>query len=91
MSSRFVLSSEQEQRREEFKAFVNEYIEPTAHRTDAEQELSEKVIKDIIAQGYWGTEISNDFGGSGYDMMTYGLFSEEVGRGCSNVRNLLGV
>ena len=30
-------------------------------------------------------------GGSGMDMMTYGLLTEEVGRGCGSVRNLLAV
>ena len=91
MKNSSILSTVHKEKQEQFKAFVNEYIEPTAHRTDSEQYLSEKVIQDIIINGFWGTEISSDFGGANFDMMTYGLFSEEVGRGCSNVRNLLGV
>jgi len=91
MKDSSILSTENKKRQEQFIAFVDDYIEPTAHITDRNQYMSNQVIKDIIREGYWGTEISNEYGGGDYDMVTYGLFSEEIGRGCSNVRNLLGV
>ncbi|WP_340158361.1 acyl-CoA dehydrogenase family protein [uncultured Maribacter sp.] len=91
MNNSFLLSEELKNKQEEFRTFVNDYIAPSAHKTDSEQNLSEQVIEEIKNKGFWGTEILSDFGGGNFDMITYGLFSEEIGRGCSNVRNLLGV
>lgn len=91
MNNSFLLSPELKNKQEKFRAFVNDYIAPTAHKTDREENLSKQVIEEIKSKGFWGTEILSDYGGANFDMITYGLFSEEIGRGCSNVRNLLGV
>lgn len=91
MNNSLALSPELKNKQEEFRAFVDDYIVPTAHETDSEQNLSKQVIQDIKSNGFWGTEIHSDYDGANFDMITYGLFSEEIGRGCSNVRNLLGV
>ncbi|UNY98312.1 acyl-CoA dehydrogenase family protein [Zhouia spongiae] len=91
MNYNFILSPELKSKQSEFRQFVNEYIKPTAFLTDQDQYISKDVLSSIIKKGFWGTEIQSDFGGANFDMITYGLLSEEIGRGCSNVRNLLGV
>ena len=91
MNKNLFLSQQLRTKQKEFRAFVNEYIAPKAYMIDHDQNLSIEVINEIKNKGFWGTEISKDYGGPNFDMKTYGLLSEEMGRGCSNVRNLLGV
>lgn len=91
MDNYFEISSELESKRNKFRLFVNDFIAPSANQTDKDERIPSNVIDKIINQGFWGTEISEQYGGKNFDKITYGLFSEEIGRGCSNVRNLLGV
>lgn len=77
--------------RDEFRDFVAAEILPHADRWDREAAISRKVIDALRARDYLGSNVVGKFGGVGRDMITYGLLTEEIGRGCSSVRSLLTV
>ncbi|HEV7508260.1 MAG TPA: acyl-CoA dehydrogenase family protein [Thermoanaerobaculia bacterium] len=77
--------------RDEFRDFVAAEILPHADRWDREAAISRKVIEALRARDYLGSNVVGKFGGVGRDMITYGLLTEEIARGCSSVRSLLTV
>jgi alkylation response protein AidB-like acyl-CoA dehydrogenase len=85
------LTSQQEQDQAAFGAFVDREIAPHAGRFDREEYLPPEIVGKLAQEGYWCAELSQEYGGAGMDMLTYGLLTEEIGRGCANVRNLIGV
>jgi glutaryl-CoA dehydrogenase (non-decarboxylating) len=85
------LTARQKEKQEEFKAFVDLEIAPLAAQIDQEECMPKSVIQKLIDHGYWGAELPSEYGGADMDNITYGLFNEEIGRGCGNVRNMLGV
>lgn len=85
------LTAEQQADQAVFKAFVDDHIVPNADRWDRDQALQTEVIQKLAAQRYLIATLPREAGGSGMDAFTYGLFTEEIGRGCASIRNLLGV
>lgn len=74
-----------------FRDFVQEEIIPHADRFDQEEYTPPDLIEKIARQGYLGALAPLDSGGTGMDMLTFGLLNEEFGRGCSSLRSLLTV
>ncbi len=85
------LTSEQRSARAELRAFVEQEIVPHAGRWDREEAIDLSLVGKLRERGYLGSLIPKEFGGGGRDMITYGLLTEEVGKGCSSVRSLLTV
>jgi glutaryl-CoA dehydrogenase (non-decarboxylating) len=85
------LSAEQRAARAEFRAFTAAEIAPHADRWDREEAIPRELIDRLRQRGYLGSNVSPEFGGRGRDMITYGLLTEEIARGCSSVRSLLTV
>ena len=85
------LTTQQKEDRAAFRAFVDEAIAPYANQCDHEERTPPELIKKLSQKGYLGALLPKDNGGSGMDMITYGLLSEEIGRGCSSLRSLLTV
>jgi len=74
-----------------FRAFVQEEIIPHAGRYDEEEYTPAELIKKVARKGYLGALVAEESGGTGMDMITFGLLNEEIGRGCSSIRSLLTV
>jgi glutaryl-CoA dehydrogenase (non-decarboxylating) len=85
------LTPQQQNARTVFRAFVDEEIVPHADQWDREERTPSAIIKKLAQQGYLGALLPKNSGGSGMDLITYGLLSEEIGRGCSSLRSLLTV
>jgi glutaryl-CoA dehydrogenase (non-decarboxylating) len=85
------LTPEQRAVRAELRAFVAEEIVPHADRWDREEAIPLELIARLRERGYLGSNVSREHGGIGRDMITYGLLTEEIARGCSSVRSLLTV
>lgn len=85
------LTPEQRRARDEYRAFVAAEIVPHAGRWDREEALPPEIIRKLAERGWLGTIVPRDLGGPGLDMITYGILTEELGRGCSSVRSLLTV
>jgi alkylation response protein AidB-like acyl-CoA dehydrogenase len=85
------LTLQQKNAQATFRAFVDEEIVPQANQCDREERTPPKLIEKLAHRGYLGAVLPKDNGGSGMDMITYGLLNEEIGRGCSSLRSLLTV
>ncbi len=72
-------------------AFVNRYIRLEADEFDRTERVSAECMEQAAEAGLWGALIAPEFGGLGMDMLSLGAVHEEIGRGCSSVRNLLTV
>ncbi|MCX6048534.1 MAG: acyl-CoA dehydrogenase family protein [Chloroflexi bacterium] len=74
-----------------FRAFVDETIAPNAAQHEQAEALPETLINTLAQARYLVATLPPEAGGLGMDMLTYGLLTEEVGRGCGSVRNLIAV
>jgi alkylation response protein AidB-like acyl-CoA dehydrogenase len=77
--------------RDEVRAFVAAEIAPHAGRWDREEAIPGELIAKLRERGWLGSLITPEWGGRGQEMISYGLMTEEIGRGCSSVRSLLTV
>ncbi|HLJ86735.1 MAG TPA: acyl-CoA dehydrogenase family protein [Candidatus Angelobacter sp.] len=86
------LSDAQKESRLRFRDFVQQHISPFAGQWDREQRVPLEIVDALRARGYLGAvhPTRNDHGGP-MDLITYGLLTEELARGCSSVRSLLTV
>ena len=81
----------QQDAQESFAAFADEHLVGAADRWDREQALPESIVQRLAAARYLVATVPTEAGGSGMDATTYGLLTEEIGRGCASVRNLMAV
>jgi alkylation response protein AidB-like acyl-CoA dehydrogenase len=85
------LSPRQREVRQRCRDFVAEHVAPHAGRWDREAAMPAEVIAEVKKRGYLGSHLAKELGGGGLDAVTYGLITEEIGRGCSSLRSLLTV
>lgn len=85
------LTDQQQEARAAFRAFVEAEIVPVADHNDQQEETPPALIRKVGDRGYLGALAPTDWGGTGMDMITFGLLNEELGRGCSSIRSLLTV
>lgn len=85
------LGEEHDRWRQEFRRFAHTYISPFADDFECTQSLPHELIKRMANEGFLGLTVAQADGGSGCDMLTYGLLHEEVGRACGSTRSLLTV
>ena len=85
------LTPQQKSDQAAFRTFVQEEIIPEANRYDQEEYTPTALINKLARQGYLGSLVAVESGGSAMDMITFGLLHEEIGRGCSSIRSLLTV
>jgi glutaryl-CoA dehydrogenase (non-decarboxylating) len=88
---RLELSPAQREARERCRAFVAERVAPHAASWDREARMPDEAIAELRRRGYLGAHLPGKLGGGGVDAVTYGLLTEEIGRGCSSLRSLLTV
>ena len=85
------LSAAQSRARERFRQFVDERIVPFAGEWEQSREVPDDLIAALREQGYLSAIVPSNLGGGGMEPVTYGLLTEQLGRGCSSVRSLLTV
>ena len=73
------LYSQQAERHAEFQEFAAAYVEPFAGEWDRSQEIPDSAVAQLARAGYLGTNIPAEFGGSGWDTVTFGLLNEALG------------
>ena len=74
-----LLTDAQKGRHEEFKSFVRLEVEPFAEQWDREQRLPESVIAKLAKRGYLGCSLPREYGGQGWDTVTFGLLMRRSG------------
>jgi glutaryl-CoA dehydrogenase (non-decarboxylating) len=77
--------------RDRFRAFVDEFVTPSASAYDASGAIPDEVLDAVSAAGLWAAVLPESRGGTGTGMADFGILHEEVGRGCSSLRSLLTV
>ena len=85
------LTPAQESERLACRAFVDREIVPNAALFEREQRIPLELIKALAQPHYLAADIKTLNGGGGKDSLTYGLITQEIGRGCSSVRSLITV
>lgn len=86
-----LLTQEQKQIIESARKFAETEIRPFAGEFEEKQALPREVINKLAANGYLAGTFPKAYGGLELDPITYGLFTEEIGKACSNTRGLLTV
>ncbi len=87
----FDCAAKQEEVQAAFRGFIDDHITACADQFDREERLPLSLVSQMAEAGLWCAELPVEYGSRGMDMMAYGLLTEEIGRGCTNVRNLVGV
>ncbi len=75
----------------EFKNFVSSNVEPFSEKWDQEQKIPERVIFSVAESGYLGSTLPLNYGGQGWDIVTFGLLNEALGRGSSSLTSVVTV
>jgi alkylation response protein AidB-like acyl-CoA dehydrogenase len=88
---RYPLTEQQLAKYAEFKRFVALHVEPRAAAWEREQKLPEDVISMMGKAGYLGSTLPRDFGGQGWDVVTFGLLNEAFGKASSSLTGVLTV
>jgi alkylation response protein AidB-like acyl-CoA dehydrogenase len=87
----FELTHEQEMMRTTAREFVEEHVEPHVEDWEEAGEIPDEVVREAGKLGLLGAPISEEYGGSGLDDLTYALLVEEIGAGCSSLRTSFSV
>ena len=85
------LTEAQQARYAEFKRFVAENVEPFAEDWERNQQLPSELISRMSAAGFLGCSLSREYGGQGWDAVTFGLLNEAFGRASSSLTSVLTV
>ena len=85
------LNDEQRAVRAAVREWVDEVVVPHALSNDREERFPQEALEGLIATGFVGMSIPEEYGGGGADPLTYCLFIEELSRGDANVRSIMSV
>ena len=83
-ATNFDLTEEQQQVQQAAREFVNEHVAPKAQELDEKAEFPEDTFKGLAELGFLGLSVPEEFGGSGFDTLSYILVVEELSRACGS-------
>jgi alkylation response protein AidB-like acyl-CoA dehydrogenase len=86
-----LLTDQQRARHAEFRNFVALNVEPFAEAWDREQRIPDLAISMLAKSGYLGSSLPPDYGGQGWDVVTFGLLNEAFGKASSSLTGVLTV
>ena len=86
-----LLTDFQKGKHEEFKTYVTLNVEPFAAQWDRDQRIPDSAISTIAQRGCLGCCLPPEYGGQGWDVLTFGLMNEAFGRGSSALTGVLTV
>ncbi len=86
-----LLTEAQKSRYDEFCSFVRQHVEPAAAAWDQEQGVPRDIIALCGQAGFTGGFIPKEFGGGGWDAVTFGLLNEAFGAASSSLTGLFTV
>ncbi|HTW99516.1 MAG TPA: acyl-CoA dehydrogenase family protein [Acidimicrobiales bacterium] len=78
------ITTEQEQLRLRYRAFMEEHVYPNEEALDREDEGAEGLVAELRArargEGLWAPHLPPDAGGTGLGFLSYANLNEEIGR-----------
>ncbi|MDH3254218.1 MAG: acyl-CoA dehydrogenase family protein [Acidobacteriota bacterium] len=87
----FGLSEEQEILRREVRRFAEERIRPGAAARDAERRFPAEIVSEMGALGLLGMLVDEEYGGAGFDALSYVVAVEELARVCPATAGTMSV
>ena len=87
----FDLTAEQELIRTSARTFAEREIAPNVRDWDRAEAIDRSLVARLGEAGFLGAAWSEEYGGSGLDMLSYALVVEELGRVDSSVRGIVSV
>ncbi|MET9359925.1 acyl-CoA dehydrogenase family protein [Streptomyces sp. NPDC006632] len=87
----YALTGQQREDQAAFARFADDHLLPHANQWDRDQALSDDIVALLGKSRLLVPTLPTEAGGQAMDTETYGLLSEELGRGCGNIRNLVAV
>ena len=85
------LSEAQQARYATFKEYVSSKVEPFADDWEREQALPREALAQLAGSGYLGATLPAEYGGQGWDVVSFGLLNEAFGRGSPSLTSVLTV
>ena len=85
------LAPEQAMVRSTAREFCEREIVPFARRWDREERLDRSIVAKLAEVGFLGAALPQEYGGAGFDHLSYCLLIEELGRADSSVRGVVSV
>ena len=85
------LTDKQSNRYTEFQEFAATRVEPFAGKWDRAQEIPDSAVAQLGFAGYLGSNIPVEYGGRGWDTVTFGLLNEALGRSDSAYTGIVTV
>ena len=86
-----LLTDAQAARYAEFQAFAAESVAPFAADWDRDQRIPLDAVRQLGAAGYLGSLVPKAHGGQGWDVVTFGLLNEALGRADSAYTGIVTV
>lgn len=86
-----LLSKEQKEKYLEFKKFVEYDVQPFACEWEMNESIPRETINKCVEAGYIGGIMPEEFGGLGWDHLTYGIFTEAVAKASTSLVGLFNV
>lgn len=78
------LTAEQQQIREMCREFAAKELTPNARRWDEEHHFPKEAVRKLGELGLLGIAVPTEWGGAGFDNISYALAMEEISRGCAS-------
>ncbi|HAH95786.1 MAG TPA: acyl-CoA dehydrogenase [Firmicutes bacterium] len=80
----FKLTAEQEMLRKTVQEFAAKEVAPTAAQRDEDEQFSRDIYNKVGALGLTGIPFPEEYGGAGWDNLTYIIAVEELSRACAS-------
>ncbi len=87
----FDLNEEQEMVRHSIREFAENEIAPLAREYDEEEKFPKQQLDGLAELGLLGMIIPEEYGGAGFDSVSYAVALEEIARADSSVAVIVGV
>lgn len=85
------VNEEQCQVRMMARQFADDIIRPAAEELDRDERFPQEIYSQMGRLGLFGIGVPEEFGGPGFDTLTYALVMEELSRGYSSVADQCGL
>ncbi len=86
-----LFSDRQKAHYQEFKEFAVAHVKPFVEQWDRDQGHPASIISLLGRSGYLGSTLPLEYGGKGWDFVTFGLLNEALGRESSALTDLVTV
>jgi alkylation response protein AidB-like acyl-CoA dehydrogenase len=73
------------------RSFADSVLKPVAEELDRDERFPSEIYEQMAKLGLFGIGVPEQFGGPGFDTLTYALVMEELSRGYSSVADQCGL